>query len=1256
MVILGDLRQHRFMTTFPRIGRIKVERTIGSGSFGRVYLAWDEDRQQAIAVKQLTRLGPEGVLRFKQEFRLLADLNHPNLVNLYELLAEGGELAFTMEFVDGQPFGAWVRGEAAPLHGEGTADTDSLPPGPSPWVWDESPTIPGSSAGGPALPEPPAIALRSPDRLRRALAQLTAGIQALHGAGLLHLDLKSNNVLVTREGRVVILDFGLSREEEVPGAVRGAEALQGTPSHLAPEVAHGQPATEASDWYSVGVMLFESLTGRLPFLGSPREMIRAKVHLDAPRPQALCPTLPEDLCQLCQALLARDPAQRAGAAEILAVLGGAAARVDSPGRRAPLVGRETDLEFLHLAQASTRSGRFRALLLNGPFGVGKTALLRVFTKELARRDARAVTLLGRCFEQESVPFKGMDGVVDALSHHLRRLPGPEVEALLPRDLPLLAQLFPVLRQVPVLAERAGNEASRLPDPEEDAQAIRRLAFRALRSLLARMAIGRPLVIILDDFQWADTDTVALVLELIQPPEAPGLLLVVSYRSGADPVPAPLAAFLKALRETGAARDERTLEPLDPDLSETLALSLVADLDRAGAIAREAGGHPWLIHELALETGQDPAEDGVQASFQRIVSDRVAALPDPAREILRFLALAGYPLPWDTVRRAAGVQAEGPDPVALLRGHHLARIGGKPAHRVLEIYHDRVRDVVLETLTADQVRDGHLRIALALEASGGPPDSQALSYHYLGAGEMALAARHSAAAARQSEAALAFDRAAALYRRTIALLPPEDPRLPDLRARLANALVNTGHSWEAAQEFQALAQERPEDSRRFERRAAEEYFRSGHVSEGFRIGAGILRRMGLRVPPTPVRAMGSLLYHRFRLALRGLAFRERPEERIPRERLERIDALWSMAMGLGPFDLTRATDFQTRHLLEALKAGEPRRLVRGLAHETALRSAKGHRAEPAVLRLLSRTLALAERVGQPEALARAQLAAAISATAQGRWRAAVEWSARAEATLDQCRWGVIYEVHMAQFYWLRNALVLGDFEDVRRRYSGLLQEARAQGDLLTTTNLQVVVGSMLLLCADRPDQAQEVLDQALAGWPREAYLLQHLECLVSRCNALLYERREREALVTVLAQWRALEASFLLQAEALRATSLELRVRVHLAAEQDAEARRWNRVLDREACGYGRALALKNRGVLLVREGKPAEGAGRLFEAEMALAGAELHLHAHCVRRARGVLVGGRVGQDLLSQADDWMRSRGVIDPERMTWTLVPGLG
>jgi serine/threonine protein kinase len=183
---------------------------LGEGAVGEVYAAHDRDRGTRVAVKRLRRLGPDDVQRFKHEFRSLADLHHPNLVSLGELFLEDGEWFFTMELIEGVSFLDWVR-PAGRL--------------------DEA-------------------------RLRAALGQLAAGLSALHAAGKVHRDVKPSNVLVNAEGRVVLLDLGLVADVRSSGS-----SFVGTPHYRAPEQAARQPAGRAADWYAVGVMLYEALTG-----------------------------------------------------------------------------------------------------------------------------------------------------------------------------------------------------------------------------------------------------------------------------------------------------------------------------------------------------------------------------------------------------------------------------------------------------------------------------------------------------------------------------------------------------------------------------------------------------------------------------------------------------------------------------------------------------------------------------------------------------------------------------------------------------------------------------------------------------------------------------------------------------------------------------------------------------------------------------------------------------------------------------------
>src|SRR2546425_6969668 len=166
-----------------------------------------------------------------------------------------------------------------------------------------------------------------------------------------------------------------------------------------------------------------------------------------------------------------------------------------------------------------------AVYIHGNSGMGKSTLVRTFLDQLKREAPNAIVLQGRCYERESVPYKALDGVVDSLSKHLSSLRHTRAEALMPRNSLALARVFPVMLQVdPIFNARSAR-------PETvDLFTLRRQAFGSLRELLGRITNLRPLVIYIDDLQWADADSTFLLEDLLRPPDAPKLLLIGSFRT------------------------------------------------------------------------------------------------------------------------------------------------------------------------------------------------------------------------------------------------------------------------------------------------------------------------------------------------------------------------------------------------------------------------------------------------------------------------------------------------------------------------------------------------------------------------------------------------------------------------------------------------------------------------------------------------------------------------------------------------------
>ena len=370
---VGSLLEHspnlllsavRAQEHFPGTWRFRVIRRLGAGGMGVVYEVHDGARDEVVALKTLLQTGAADFYRLKREFRSLSDVAHPNLVCLYELFVEDDRCFFTMELVKGVSFIAYVRG----------ADR----------------------------------AQRSDARLVDALRQLIEGVSALHRGGKLHRDVKPSNVLVTPEGRVVILDFGLITELLPQNAGSAGSVLAGTPAYMSPEEGTDTAPSEASDWYGVGVTLYEALTGAVPFAGTTFDVLREKRTSDPPAPAAVLPGVSADLSDICMGLLCRNPGERLSGAEALRRLSrdtappvpdatAAAASI----RAAPFVGRDGPLRALKEAFDAVIDGEAKAVCIHGPSGIGKSALVRRVLREFATRPG--VVLSGRCYENESVP-------------------------------------------------------------------------------------------------------------------------------------------------------------------------------------------------------------------------------------------------------------------------------------------------------------------------------------------------------------------------------------------------------------------------------------------------------------------------------------------------------------------------------------------------------------------------------------------------------------------------------------------------------------------------------------------------------------------------------------------------------------------------------------------------------------------------------------------------------------------------------------
>ncbi len=1200
-------------------GRFEVRGTLGSGAAGVVYRAFDRQLQREVALKLLRQATGRDLYRFKREFRALADIVHPNLVALHELHAAGGDWYFTMELVEGVSFIDWVRPSRGGLTGPQRTRAD----------------LQASST--------------HEARLRGALVQLVDALIALHRAGQLHRDLKPSNVLVTSQGRLALLDFGL-----VTGMAEGdPERLAvGTPVYMSPEQAADQPLGEASDWYSVGCMLYESLTGRRPFEGDSEQVMTRKQTELPPPPGQLTARAPADLARLCMALLHPSAAARPVGIAILDQLGAKpSATTRSLARSRPpanFVGRVAETEQLSRGLADARRGGV-SFVVHGRSGIGKSTLIRRFLSGLG--DATFI-LEGRCFEREAVPFKMLDGVVDTLTAAIMSLPPDEVAGLVPGDAGSLVRLFPVLRRIPQFSDAVTAS----PAPQDPAE-LRRRGFQALRGVLAGLARLRPLVMFVDDVHWGDLDSTVFMAELIHGAD-PGMLIIVAHRPEDY-----LGVVVKLRRPPGGSTRRGTVRelevlPLPDDEAAALVSTVAGSASQAAAAVATGAGNPLVLLEMARAPS---LEDGVKITD--VVRARASGLSPDAQAMLAVSSVAARPLPVEIAAHAAGVIG-GHDEAMALTIERLATLRQVAGQMILHPAHDYVRTAVLASLGTEVKAGWHEAIARAFEAVQGPDqlDSQAVVEHWLAAGHPENAAHHAVTAALGAEEALAFRRAADLYQIALTYGPWDAAGQRDLLVRKAHALVCAGQLDEAAQVYGHAAQLLADgEAIDLERMRVEALLRRGRLDEALPAAEKLLAQVGIRIPLGARTSRTRLATQWMQAKLRGLDYVERQPAQLPKGVLLTADVLYSIASGLAFADPGLGRVVQSELLRVVLDAGEPVRVCLALSQEVCYAAAAGSRNRAAVEAVGTRLKTAAARIGHPQVIGFAAAAIGIAAHMGGRWREAREHLESGLASLRDHGAGVRWEIDVADTYWLATLFYLGEWREMARQTQLLLRDASDRSDVVAQQGLRSGRCNLAWLVLGRPDEARAQLAMAEQA-PGDGFHLPHAQAITAAANIDLYVGDVAAASRRIAEAWPHLERVGILRLQLPRIELAMLRARIVLA---DLSRPRDDR--NREA----RALADE-----LVKEGAPwASGLGHLVRAScFASVGADDHAlielgHAEDPLMAagmiglvqvahlrRGQLEGGAGGSARAAAAAGSLEDLGAADPERLAAHLVPWPG
>ena len=606
-------------------GRYALLKKLGEGGKGIVYKARDTVLNRVVAIKMLKSavLTEDAYSRFIREAQAVAQLNHPNIVSIYDVGKENGRQFFVLEYVDGESLRDLMG-----TYPEGKCDVQTV--------------------------------------LRVGIDVCNA-LQYAHSQQVLHRDVKPENVMMTKNDVAKLMDFGLAKMLGQPSITQEGMII-GTVAYVAPENALGKGADVRSDLYSFGAVLYEAVTGRPPFLGDdPVKIIFSHIHDYPVSPSRLNPKIPQTLADCIMRLLEKEPEKRyQSAADLLKVLREIAEGylreflvpshkpsvvVPSPRpsavREVQLIDRVEEMSLLREAVDGAIRGEGGVVFLYGEAGIGKTRLTRELGAYSRLRGMQV--LYGRCpalFRMDGVPPYVLWSEV--IKDYL--------QSCSPEQLYRVIGFYPgeLSKLVPEIKQRLGAVPESLPiSPEHGRDRL----FEAVSQFVTNISKEAPLLVILDDLQWTDQTSLLLLHYLARGVYRTPLLLLGAYRDTDIDEKHPLSPVLTELNRERLLQSAQLKRMSFDDTSEMVKRILEQDDVPKGfceLVYEKTRGNPFFAEEVIKSLKEEEViyhednkwkiKDVSKIEFPKtvksVIKARVARLDDESQNVLTLASFVG----------------------------------------------------------------------------------------------------------------------------------------------------------------------------------------------------------------------------------------------------------------------------------------------------------------------------------------------------------------------------------------------------------------------------------------------------------------------------------------------------------------------------------------------------------------------------------------------------------------------------------------
>ena len=765
-----------------KLGNYEIESLLGRGGMGVVYKARQISLDRSVALKIL----PPGlssdssfVKRFKREARAVAKLSHSNIVQIFDIAQEDDLHFFSMDYIDGQTL-------------------------------DEVLKERGRLASDEAV---------------RIITQAASGVEHAHEIGILHRDIKPSNMILDRRGNVKVMDFGLARMTGEGSKLTQSGTLMGTLDYMSPEQCRGEELDFRTDIYSLGVVLYEMLAGKAPF-DAPNEaaLIYKIIHETPELIQNVHSDISMALEKMVRKMMQKDPRARHNdmgvvlacfesveikrTSKITPVAVATGKSLPLIPDQSPFVGREHENAELRRMLARAKSGNGTLVMIGGEPGVGKTRLCKELIAET--RQHGYLILSGQCYEATGAP--SYIPFVEAVESAARIVGREAFREALGNSAPEVAKLVPELRK---MFCDIGSPAELPPEQE------RRYIFNAVRDFMARAALIQPILLVLEDLQWADDPSLQLLRHMAQHLHEMPLLILGTYRDTELDVAVSLARCLEELVRQRLV-DRLSLKRLPESIVGEMLEGFTGQEPPSPfvqAVYGETEGNPFFVEEIfrhLIEKGQLFDAEGrwrsdlrideldVPESVRLVVSHRLERVSEQCRQMLTAGAIVGRGFNFNLLRELLDLHED-----ALLDAIDAAErmqiIFSKTEHGEagLIFAHDLIRQTLVSSLSLPRRQRLHMRVAEAMErlyADAIEERATAMAHHLSAAGTAAdkvKAVYYLSLAGDRALKASAFEDALRLYNDALSLHPADDKRgRAELVEKLGFVLRSHGRQEEA----------------------------------------------------------------------------------------------------------------------------------------------------------------------------------------------------------------------------------------------------------------------------------------------------------------------------------------------------------------------------------------------------------------------------------------------------------------------------